>query len=46
MLDDEILDLYERNQEKIDEIWEELEDDLKVDNLVFNYDPLSYPMGG
>jgi hypothetical protein len=44
MSDDCINELYERNQELIEEMWEDLtEDEMEVERIVFNHDPFSYP---
>lgn len=41
MNDDTNLDMYERNQELIEEMWEDLiEDENDVKRIVFNFDRL------
>ena len=42
MNNDNVKEMYEKNQELIEEMWEDLyEDDLKVDKLILNHGSIS-----
>lgn len=44
MENDEILEMYEKNQELIEEMWEDLtENEMDVDRIVFNLDTNPFP---
>jgi hypothetical protein len=45
MDNNEVTEMYERNQELIEEMWEDLyEDDIKVDRLILNHGDInSFP---